>query len=255
MSTRGSSAWRNEHYGRHCQSAMVKIRFGPMDLNVNTHAVSAFEILAEILIKHGYQIDKKQTGSYNCRPIKGSSAWSSHAWALGVDVNWNQNPYGKKLITDIPIAAIREILALKTKSGHRVFKWGGDWDNRPETDHNYYDAMHFEIIATPGELKLGIDYDSTGYDVVAKGEKSGNVTYWQNFLKARGHYSGAIDGDFGPATENAVKSAQSKGGLPVTGVIDVTTGALLTQGASLSKQGGSAKLPQRAEAIITFKEG
>lgn len=253
MSRRGSSGWRTEHYGRHCKSQMVRIRFGPMKLSVNEHAKEAFEILGKILVKHGYKIDPRQTGSYNCRAIKGSNAWSSHSWALGIDVNWNDNPYGKKLVTDLPSEAVKEILALKTGTGHRVFKWGGDWDNRPETNHKYYDAMHFEIIVTPGELKSGIAYDNsltpTGDDVVSRGDRNGNVKFWQSFLKDKGHYDGALDGDFGPLTEAAVKSYQESAGLPTTGVIDLTTGASLSSG-----QGGSVEMPKSVEATITFKE-
>ena len=33
------------------------------------------------------------TGSFNCRPIRGTSTWSQHAFGLAVDINPVQNPY------------------------------------------------------------------------------------------------------------------------------------------------------------------
>ena len=42
----------------------------------------------------------------------------------------------------------------------------------------------------------------------------------QRALKRRGYYYGAIDGDIGPASRNAIRSYQSDRGLSVTGRID-----------------------------------
>lgn len=59
--------------------------------------------------------------------------------------------------------------------------------------------------------------------VVAKrGDKSPYVADLQNMLIKKGAAIKA-DGDFGPATENAVRNFQSKNGLKVTGTIDTDT--------------------------------
>ena len=42
----------------------------------------------------------------------------------------------------------------------------------------------------------------------------------QRALKRRGYYSGAIDGDIGPGSRNAIRSYQADRGLAVTGRID-----------------------------------
>ena len=49
----------------------------------------------------------------------------------------------------------------------------------------------------------------------------------QTKLKVLGLYSGAIDGDFGPNTENAVKSFQTSKGLTADGVVGPKTKSAL----------------------------
>jgi hypothetical protein len=39
--------------------------------------------------------DGNDTGAFNCRPTRGSTAWSQHAYGLAIDVNPFQNPYTK----------------------------------------------------------------------------------------------------------------------------------------------------------------
>ena len=60
--------------------------------------------------------------------------------------------------------------------------------------------------------------------VGAKGE---TVTALQTHLKARGFDPGPIDGDFGPATEQAVRAFQQANGLEVDGVVGVQTATAL----------------------------
>ena len=49
------------------------------------------------------------------------------------------------------------------------------------------------------------------------------VAILQGVLKTGFGYAGAIDGVFGPATENVVRQYQTNSGLPVTGVMDERT--------------------------------
>lgn len=49
------------------------------------------------------------------------------------------------------------------------------------------------------------------------------VAMLQGVLKTGFGYTGAIDGIFGPATENVVRQYQTNAGLPVTGVMDERT--------------------------------
>jgi hypothetical protein len=39
--------------------------------------------------------DGNDTGAFNCRPTRGSTVWSQHAYGLAIDVNPFQNPYTK----------------------------------------------------------------------------------------------------------------------------------------------------------------
>lgn len=128
---------------------------------------AAWEVFEQVRARHNYDIHKPydprdvdpgDSGMYNCRHIGNDPdrPWSTHAWAGALDANWRTNPDGSRLITDMPVAMRDDLHALRTKSGAPVFRWGGDWDRDPRTDHSYYDAMHWEIAATPAEIASGI---------------------------------------------------------------------------------------------------
>jgi len=55
-----------------------------------------------------------------------------------------------------------------------------------------------------------------------RGDKDGQVKLIQEWLSLHGEHVG-IDGDFGPATQSAVKDFQNKVGLPSTGIVDANT--------------------------------
>lgn len=163
MASRGSDAWRHEFWGAPCKPLMRSVQLGRAKLKVDHRIVASVAALDAILVqKYGYDVHPAypdgDTGAYNCRHIGNDSGrpWSSHAWATAIDINWNSNPDGSRLRTDIPRAAIDDIHKIVTNSGAPVWRWGGDWDRDPRTDHSYYDAMHFEIHATPAELVTGI---------------------------------------------------------------------------------------------------
>ena len=59
--------------------------------------------------------------------------------------------------------------------------------------------------------------------VIRKGERSDRVTAVQTRLQELGYYSGAIDGQFGNGTEEAVRLFQRQNGLDVDGVIGSQT--------------------------------
>ncbi len=83
---------------------------------------------------------KPSAGTYNCRPIAGTSRMSMHAYAAAIDINvkftdyWRWN--GAKKETDKVVYKNRipmEIVEIFEKHG---FIWGGKW--------YHYDTMHFE---------------------------------------------------------------------------------------------------------------
>lgn len=125
----------------------------------------AYQALDDCLKKHGYKPRLGVTGAFNCRTITGGTGYSLHAYdpsgiftfwtgvrvtmALAVDINWDKNPYGPTLVTDMPAAMIAEIKAIRTNNGKQLWRWGGDYGGNK-------DAMHFEIIVSPADLATGI---------------------------------------------------------------------------------------------------
>ena len=91
-----------------------------------------------------------------------------------------------------------------------------------------------------GELK-GVDYNNTVPDIITdpeedktygtirKGDKGPVVKYAQQLLQDRGYDLGkyGVDGDFGSATQAAVKQFQRDWGLKVDGIIGPQTWAML----------------------------
>jgi hypothetical protein len=68
---------------------------------------------------------------------------------------------------------------------------------------------------------------ATDYAPISRGANGDLVVWAQEHLRSAGQ-SIAVDGDFGPATEGAVKSFQSANGLNATGEIDTATWKALT---------------------------
>jgi len=68
----------------------------------------------------------------------------------GFILTGNSNPYGKRLVTDMPAALPRDVCRIRTMNGRQVWNWGGYWSGNK-------DAMHYEIVCTPADLATGID--------------------------------------------------------------------------------------------------
>lgn len=129
-------------------------------------AQEAWDRCSGVMKKYGYKLRASDTGARNCRKITGGTNYSLHSYfiactillwnlskriagGLACDFNWQTNPYGPRLVTDMPRAMVDEILAIRTNSGVRVFGWGGYYTGNK-------DAMHFEIVCTPADLATGL---------------------------------------------------------------------------------------------------
>jgi hypothetical protein len=215
-------------------------------LAVDRRAVEAFHALFDTIAAHGYTVRPGSTGSYNCRKITGGSTLSAHAYGIAVDVNWDTNPYVRGgLVTDMPRAMTDEIQEIRTNEGVRVWRWGGDWDHRPDTSHRFYDAMHFEVIATPAELAVGIPRAITqpriaGWPTLKRGSTGPAVRHLQELLAIH------IDGAFGPKTETAVTLFQRSRGLVVDGVVGPQTWTALEH--RLPEVAEDGPLPDKGQA-------
>lgn len=237
MASRGSSAWRSQFWGAACKPDLVPVDFGNgVTRSVDRRAREAFQALAAVMAFFGYKVRSKDTGVYNCRKITGGSTMSSHAWATSGDFNWLTNPYRTdKLVTDMPRPMVNAITAIRTKDGVQVFRWGGDWDGRPDTKHSNYDAMHFEVIATPAELAKGIDWttvrqakfdkaDPDTWPTLRHGDSGPTVRRLQRELnQVAGKTLVKVDGHFGDSTRRWVRSFQRSRKLTVDGVVGVGT--------------------------------
>ena len=123
-------------------------------VTVDVLVVDALKALNAVLIDWDYRTRRADTGAYNCRQITGGTNYSLHAYGIAVDLNWNTNPYGRTLVTDMAIGMIEAIEGIRTAGGVQVWRWGGRYSNNK-------DAMHFEVVASPAELARGIQSHTT----------------------------------------------------------------------------------------------
>ncbi|MGI6183274.1 MAG: peptidoglycan-binding domain-containing protein [Candidatus Fimadaptatus sp.] len=80
-----------------------------------------------------------------------------------------------------------------------------------------------------GEDGVAFDYASAPvYKAMTRGSKGDDVTALQSRLAELGYLSGSADGEFGAATEAAVKAYQQAAGLPETGKCDLATHESIT---------------------------
>ena len=61
------------------------------------------------------------------------------------------------------------------------------------------------------------------FQVIKKGDRNDLVGDWQSFLRGEHLYFGAIDDDFGNATDLATKEFQKKNGLLDDGIVGNST--------------------------------
>ena len=123
-------------------------------VTVDVLVVDALKALNAVLIDWDYRTRRADTGAYNCRQITGGTKYSLHAYGIAVDLNWNTNPYGRTLVTDMAIGMIEAIEGIRTAGGVQVWRWGGRYRGNK-------DAMHFEVVASPAELVRGIRSTTT----------------------------------------------------------------------------------------------
>lgn len=72
-----------------------------------------------------------------------------------------------------------------------------------------------------------VQYTTEGLPILRPGMRNSEVTKLQQRLQRLGFLNGGIDGDFGPATEEAVKAAQTRYGLEPDGVVGGATWEVL----------------------------
>jgi len=123
--------------------------YGEGRVTVDRRTVEAVRALNACLERHRYATRRNDTGAYNCRKITGGTGYSLHAYGIALDLNWQSNPYGPNLVTDMPPAMVADIKAIRTNGGALVWRWGGDYSRNK-------DAMHYEVACSPAALATGI---------------------------------------------------------------------------------------------------
>lgn len=234
-----------------CSSTKVLTLWTGVRISVDPRALEAFRALDMAMQAAGYQPRAGQTGAYNCRKITGGSGYSLHAYGIALDVNWNANPYRAdgRLVTDMPASMVRNIEAIRTKAGVKVFEWGGRWSS-------VKDAMHYELDLSPAQLAVGIDWstvpsvkldpDRPGtWPVLEDGDTGPTVEELQRRLNAAGA-SLEVDGDYGTLTLAAVEAFQRSRKLTVDGIVGEQTWTALLTAAPADPPASPVKLPEEA---------
>jgi hypothetical protein len=97
--------------------------------------------------------DGNNTGAFNCRPVRGATSYSQHAYGLAIDVNPFQNPYTKGDLVLPELASsyldrswVRPGMIEPEGPVVRAFSsigwtWGGTW-------HSLKDLQHFSENGT-----------------------------------------------------------------------------------------------------------
>lgn len=155
-----SDAQLMARWGPRCsgKSATVSL-YGAGKVTLSPALIDATRAMSDILAKYRYWTRAHDTGAYACRLKVSGNGWSPHAYKYAVDINWTTNPYGPRLVTDMPRAMVDEILALRTNNGKPVWSWGGNWRGNK-------DAMHFQADCYPSDLATGIRRRSPGQSPV-----------------------------------------------------------------------------------------
>lgn len=198
---------------------------------LNAAAFEAFQALDGVMRTFNYVPRANspgawETGAYNCRKITNGSGYSLHAYGIAADINARTNPYGQKLITDMPLAMVSAIRAIKTTDGLQVFRWGGDYTS-------VKDAMHYEVVASPDELSEGIDWgtvvaeppdrtDPRTWPTVRKGDNGPTVKSLNEML-VEADFDAPNSSRFASKTHSAVRAYQESRRLTVDGIVGLQT--------------------------------
>lgn len=167
---------------------------------------------------------------YAERSIRGSSQTSNHASGTATDHNAPKHPLAKK---GTFTAAQRATLQAIAREVDNVVRFGEFYSGRVDGMHAEINAPLASVERTAARLLAGgapVTSSPTpaggSTALLRRGSKGDAVKQVQQRLKvAYRAYAGhlAVDGDFGPATEAAVKEFQRRSNLAADGIVGPVT--------------------------------
>lgn len=135
-----------------CRGPWARISlYGAGKVYVRPATIEAVKALDSCLRSANYKTRSADTGAYACRGQVGSGRTSLHAYGIALDINWQSNPYNRRLITNMPASLPASIVRIRTNNGRQVWNWGGYWSGTK-------DAMHYEVVCSPADLATGINW-------------------------------------------------------------------------------------------------
>ena len=122
--------------------------------------------------------------------------------------------------------SVRSTLLRKIPKGAEITvnSVSGSW---AKVDYKEYSGYVMKEFIVPPVPTLSPEEDAGGYQILQRGDSGDDVTALQEALIELGFLKGKADGQFGAATENAVKAFQEKNNYPVTGIMDANIQAFL----------------------------
>ena len=119
----------------------------PIPGGVNHLLISSVSNLDAVFARHQYPLGRSADDwCYSRRVTKHGRRWSTHSWAIAVDVNATTNPFSKRFVTDLTPQIIADVQAIRHPNGRPCWQWGGTWTPN-------HDPMHFQTSLTPDECR------------------------------------------------------------------------------------------------------
>lgn len=199
-------------------------------IRVNKACAESLSRVLEAIIDHyGSQaaVEKARMhlygGCYNFRVKRGGSTLSIHSWGAAIDLDPERNAFGKVWRSGSGMMP-KAVIDIFQAEG---WEWGGLWAKA--------DAMHFQAATTGAgpalveepKLPKMAPFPPTPHEEHQGGfpekgaRNNAQVVQVQTRLRELGYSEvGAIDGDFGDATEAAIMIFRRDNSLPLSGRID-----------------------------------
>jgi hypothetical protein len=177
-------------------------------------------------LRHNHKMTN--LGIYNKRPIRGGTAWSSHAYGAAGDCGYTDRAHIESVVIPwlIENSAELGIQRIHDYAAKRYWQAGSGWINRPPGEGGNW--LHIEThpdhwaTSTTVESRIGAPSEpGTQIKFVGKPIKIGSTGERVKIVQQK--LGMPTDGKFGPVTDKAVKQFQTENGLTSDGVVGPVT--------------------------------